>query len=123
MIDDQTEEVLGEIFGRHSGWNEDDVREAKLSPGFHDVRDLAALLSREPDESSLQSFLTDRPQFLLGMFGQGDDGDIGFLTKPQVGTKFADFAIFNVGQGGCRVTSVDTSNPASCGHFKTGQLR
>ena len=107
MIDDPTEEVLTEIFGRNSGWNADDVQGAKLSPGFPDVRSFAQLLAIDPDEEALQRFLTERPQFLLGMFGQGDDSDVGFLTKPRVGPNFADFALFNINQGGARVMLVE----------------
>jgi Domain of unknown function (DUF4263) len=113
MIDNKTEEVLADIFGHVSGWNADDVQTTKMSPGFPLIRDFASLLANEPSEESMQKFLKEHPQLLLGLFGQGDDCDLAFLTKPPIGTAFrADFAILNANQGGCRITLIDLENPS-----------
>ncbi len=113
MIDTKTEEVLAGIFGRVSGWNSDDVRAAKMCPGFDDIRDFAGLLSTEPGEEQMQKFVEEHPQFLLGLFGQGDDCDVAFITKPPIGTGYrADFALLNINQGGCRITLVELERPS-----------
>jgi len=108
MIDDATEEVIEQIFGRVCGWSSDELNIVKMCPGFPDIKALAELIKTEPAEERLQQFFEERPQFLLGLFGQGDDGDIAFLTKPPVGNDFrADFGILNVGQGGCSIRLVE----------------
>ena len=113
MIDSKTEAVLAGIFGQVSGWNADDVRTAKMCPGFSDIRDFASLLTTGPGEEQMQKFIEERPQFVLGLFGQGDDCDLAFLTKPSIGTGYrADFAILNVNQGGCRITLIELERPS-----------
>lgn len=81
--------------------------------GFPDILALARLLQGDPPEAQLQTLLTQRPQFLLGHFSRGDDGDVGFITKPRIGNKNADFAVFNLGQGGCTVGLVEIERPGS----------
>lgn len=111
MINDETEEILAQIFGRNTGWSSDEVDLVKLCPGFNDIKSLAELLSGKPSEESLQKFLEERPQILFGLFGQGDDSDLAFITKPNVGNLYrADFAILNVGQGGCFIHLVELEN-------------
>jgi hypothetical protein len=108
MIDDETEKIINDIFGWHSGWLADDIRPVKLSPGFPDIRALAELLQTEPTEEQLQKFLEVRPQFLTGLCGQGDDSTLGLLTKPPVGTmNRADFSVFTVNQGGCGISLIE----------------
>lgn len=108
MINDKTESILTEIFGRHSGWSDGEERPGKMCPGFPDIVALADLLGQEPGEEPLQQFLADHPALLFGFFGEGGDSDQGFLTKPPVGTNFnADFAILNTSQGGCSITLVE----------------
>ena len=108
MIDDETEKIISDIFGWHSGWLADDIQPIKLSPGFPDIRAVAELLKSEPSEEQLQKLLEDRPQLLTGFCGQGDDSTLGLLTKPPVGTlNRADFAVFTVNQGGCGISLVE----------------
>jgi hypothetical protein len=108
MIDDQTEQVLLQIFGRASGWADGSERPDKMSPGFPDLVAFAKVLSLDPDEESLQQFLATHPRMLLGLFGEGGDSDQAFLTKPPIGTRFnGDFAVLNVSQGGCAISLVE----------------
>ena len=108
MIDDTTEEVLSQIFGKTSGWSSEEQNLVKMCPGFEDIKSLAALLLTEPGEEQLQVFLEEKPQFLLGLFGHGDDTDVAFITKPAVSSFHkADFGILNVSQGGCSIQLIE----------------
>ena len=57
MINDATEEVLAQMFGRSSGWADDEINAIKMCPGFDDIKAFASLLSGEPGEEELQKFL------------------------------------------------------------------
>ena len=93
---------------KNTGWDNDEVRTVKMCPGFNDIKAFASLLSENPGEEELQKFLEARPQLLFGLFGQGDDSDLAFVTKPCVGTSYkADFAVLNIGQGGCVINLVE----------------
>lgn len=108
MIDNATEEIISQIFGKKTGWSSEEQILVKMCPGFDDIKSFASLLLEEPGEERLQVFLEEKPQFLLGLFGHGDDSDVAFITKPAVGSFFkADFAILNVGQGGCSIQLIE----------------
>lgn len=72
------------------------------------INNYLSLLRSNPREEDLQKFFAFNPQLLFGLFGQGDEGDIGFITKPHIGTSFnADFAILNFGQCGCTINLIE----------------
>ena len=113
--DESTEKILSEIISL--GTNEDlslsPARKGQ-SPGMKSLRDFAALLAIEPPEEDLQRFLTERPQFLMGLFGSQELTDLAFLCKPPVGTSYyADFAILGFGQGGCVITMIEIEDSSS----------
>lgn len=104
MIDSETEDILSELFGRHTGWENEDRAKIALSPGFEDMKALALLLRSQPREEKLQVFLEDHLQFLLGAAGMGWDDDLAFISKPAIGSKYwADFAVLNANQGGASI--------------------
>ncbi len=108
MIDEKTEVVLTEIFGMYSGWSGGEERPGKMCPGFPDITSFAQMIANDPSEEVLQQFLSEHPQMLFGLFGEGGDSDQAFLTKPPIGNSYnADFAILNVSQGGCKITLVE----------------
>lgn len=74
------------------------------SPGGDALFQLCEILAGEPPESELQDFFAKNPGFLMGLFGMNDSGDLAFIAKPRIGTKFiADFAILQFFQGGSAV--------------------
>lgn len=102
----EVDAVLDEIIG----WRRKESKGVHVvnSPDLQALREFAALLATDPTEESLQQFLSRRPQFLLGLFGSRDIGDLCFLCKPPVGTDFyADFALLGYSQGGCSITLVE----------------
>lgn len=98
-MSDTRDEILAQIFHPSLGFFKRNNQQEVLSicPSYKDVEDLANLLSSDPREEDLQQFLEDYPQFLLGLCGRGWDSSLAFLTKPRVGTFYADFGILTYG--------------------------
>ena len=77
-------------------------------PNAQDLYALCTVLSKDPPEEELQTFLIQRPGFLMGLFGMNDAGDLALIAKPKIGTKYvADFAIVQVSQGGAGVRLIE----------------
>jgi hypothetical protein len=96
----KTEKVLSELLSHETGpnaWG----HEGDLSPGFPEIKKLAALLARDASEGRLQEFLQKHPRFLMALFGFADSSTLAFVTKPNIGLgHIADFMVVAFGQGG-----------------------
>lgn len=102
------EDVLAEIINLGSSADRSDYRPSVLSPGFTQLKSLAALLASEPAEEALQQYLQGNPHFLMSLFGSSDDGDLALFAKPRVGTSYiADFGLLLYGQGGAGLHLVE----------------
>ena len=105
---DETEIILGEIFGANTGYTKADEEAVRTSPDYANMKAFARMLAEEPTEEETQRFVTANPHFLMGLYGWGDDSVLAFLTKPSIGQRFrADFAILQYGQGGCFIHLVE----------------
>lgn len=78
------------------------------SPSYGEIFDFVELLSNEPSEEELQSFISSHPRLLMGLFGFCDDSILAVIAKPNIGGHFfADFGVLLFGQGGCTVALVE----------------
>ncbi len=108
MLSVGAEIVLREILTGTVGLSELRRVEHELNTDFDDLAELAELLSKNVYEEELQKLFTERPQLLLGGFGYGQNSDVAFITKPQIGNKYrADFGVLSVDQGGCIVYLIE----------------
>ncbi len=104
----QHEKILAEIFSSDTGYARDDADVLQTCPNYADLVTYAELLSTDPSEEELQQFIERCPQFLMGLYGWGDDSVLAFVTKPAIGNSFrADFALLQYGQGGCCIHLVE----------------
>ncbi len=93
--------VFNQLVTENYGFRESSMMLPEDSEDMCDFLELVELLSRDGYEEEDQTLFTRRPQLLLRAFGYIQGGNIAFLTKPRVGSKYvADFAVFNVTQGG-----------------------
>lgn len=110
----EAEKILKSIFS--FGTSEDSFPFGGVqcqSPGAGALFSLCELLATNPAEEALHAFLCRYPGFLLGMFGTNDGGDLAFISKPRIGTRFVgDFVIVQVFQGGAtiRLIEIETSH-------------
>jgi hypothetical protein len=107
MITDDVQRVLEQIFGADAT---PDIRPkpSAMAGSFGDVVAFAELLSRDASEEELQQFLTEQPQMLRGAMGYAQNLDLGFVTKPAIGTRYrADFAVLSYDQGGCDIHLIE----------------
>ncbi|MCC5648053.1 DUF4263 domain-containing protein [Nostoc sp. CHAB 5824] len=105
---DKAEQILSQIFGSDLGWVSGNKNLMGTSPNYDQIKELAVLLSSDPGEEALQQFLETYPQFLMSMYGYGDDQTLAVLVKPPIGTRYnADFAILEYGQKGCEIHLIE----------------
>jgi hypothetical protein len=103
-----TATILSEIFNADTGYARTDADVLQTCPNYADLVSFAELLSSDPREEVLQQFIEQHPQFLMGLYGWGDDSVLAFLTKPAIGVRFrADFGLLQCGQGGCCIHLVE----------------
>jgi hypothetical protein len=102
------QETLSAIFTADTGYSSEDADVLQTSPNYSEISEFAELLSANPDEETLQQFVSRHPKLLMGLYGWGDDSVLAFLTKPTIGTRFrGDFALLQYGQGGCVIHLVE----------------
>ncbi len=115
------QKVLAEIFTADTGYARDDADVLQTCPNYVDLVAYAELLSTDPSEEALQQFIERCPQFLMGLYGWGDDSVLAFVTKPAIGVSFrADFALLQYGQGGCCIHFVELEPSAERLFTKAG---
>jgi hypothetical protein len=114
---DPVDQILAEILDGTLDLVDLQTKQPVLFPGYADLVALAELLVRSAPEEELQALLKARPQLLFGAFGYGQNYDLAFITKPQIGTGFrADFAVLSYDQGGCDVYIIEIE-PSSADLF------
>jgi hypothetical protein len=112
MIKKQVEIVLKEIFDPFILGDKTSLHRLTKSPTFSEIEELAKLIIVDKSEESFQLFLSKNPHFLFRLAPSTDDTSIGILAKPPISNfNFADFAIFSVSQGGCRVFLIEIERP------------
>src|SRR6476620_148336 len=98
------ESVIKDIFDPFILGDEISVNGLTRSPSFPEIQQLAKLILQDKSEESFQNYLAKNPHFLFRLAPSTDDTLLGMLAKPPINNfNFADFAIFSVMQGGCRV--------------------
>jgi len=102
------EKVLAEIISIGTSEDPTEHKRGVLSPGYSSLASFAALLAKEPREEALQQYLQANPQYLMALYGSNDDGDLAFICKPPIGTRyFADFCVISYSQGGAGLELVE----------------
>lgn len=118
MASPGAQQVLADIFTGTLDLSQLQTKGPVLFTEYEDIVALAELLANpEAREEEFQLLLTERPQLLFGAFGYGQNSDLAFITKPQIGYRYrADFAVLSFDQGGCDVFLIELE-PASAALF------
>ena len=112
MTKKQVETVLKEIFDPFVLGDEIPMHQLNKAPSFKEIEDFAKLIILDKSEESFQAFLSKNPHFLFRLAPSTDDTNLGILAKPPISNfNFADYAIFSVSQGGCRIFLVEIERP------------
>jgi len=105
--------VLADIFDPSVLTTELPKHELNKPPSLKDIESLASLIAEEKEEESFQQFLSKNPHFLFRLTPSSDDTVLGFLNKPPISNfNIADFGIYIVNQGGCRVFLIEIERPS-----------
>jgi Domain of unknown function (DUF4263) len=108
------EQVLAEIISIGTSEDPSQFKKGVLSPGYQSLLSLASLLASDPPEELLQQHLQANPQYLMGLFGSNDDGDLAFFSKPPVANRYvADFAVMQYGQGGAGLQLIEIESSSA----------
>lgn len=106
------QEILNEIFDPLILGDENKVHKLTKSPTFKEIEGFAELILKDESEESFQFFLSQNSHFLFRLAPSSDETYLGILMKPPISNfNFADYAIFSVSQGGCRVLLIEIERP------------
>ena len=112
-IEPHAQKIIDEIF---------DARFSEVSHDFHknlptltqeSLIEIVTLIHEDRKEENFQQFFTNNPTFLFKAVPSYGDSNAGVITKLPIGNRFvSDFAIFTIGQGGCKITLIEIEKPS-----------
>src|SRR5438105_15137717 len=111
-IEPHIQKIIDEIFDSRLSEHSHDWHKNLPTPTQETLTEIATLIYEGRNEEDFQRFFTNNPTFLFKAVPSCGDSNVGVITKLPVGNSFiSDFAIFTMGQGGCKITLIEIEKP------------
>lgn len=109
----EIQNIINEIFDKSLSENSHDWHKNLPIPTHESLIEVATLIHQDKKEEDFQRFFSKNPTFLFKAIPSYGDTNLGVVTKLPVGNSFiSDFAVFTLGQGGCKITLIEIEKPS-----------
>lgn len=107
------QKIIDEIFDSRLSENSHDWHKNLPPPTHKTLTEIVTLLHEKRNEEDFQRFFSKNPTFLFRAVPSYGDTNVGVITKLPIGNSFiSDFAVFTIGQGGCKITLIEIEKPS-----------
>ena len=105
--------IIDEIFDPRFTESSNDFHKNLPTPTQESLIEIATLIYDNEREEEFQKFFTNNPTFLFKAVPSYGDSNAGVITKLPIGNHYiSDFAVFTIGQGGCKITLIEIEKPS-----------